>query len=692
MNPEARCGGPRSRWLEALGVTALIGLGLGLRLLFVTHMQENPLHHEPVMDSEVHVAWARALASGREFAPFADRPFFRAPLYVWWLAGVFWLFGDSLLVPRLLQCGLGAASVGLVYLVGRRAWDTRVGLLAALWAATDWVLIYFDSELLIPTLIVPLNLLALWLALGYARSGRVGQAAGAGLVWGLSAIARPNVLLFAPLFALWFLLQRARSWRHGLAAAAGFSAAVLVPILPITAHNTFARGDFVLISSQAGLNFWIGNNPYSDGVTAVAPGTSATWWQGYRDVIAQAEQAEGRPLRASEVSQHYSRRAWDFLLNSPEQSLPLLAKKLGLFWTAHEYANNTDIHFFAHHFSWVPRLSLGFAVLAPLGLLGFALSLRDPRLFPLWGFLIVYTLGVVAFFVNSRYRVPVLPVLMLFAARALVWGGENLRERRWGPVALALVFALGFGAWSTWRAPRAGLGANGYVQLALAESRRGNFDASVELIRRALERDPDHVDALVRLGWAERIRENPEAALGHFRRALRREPLRTDALEGLLDTLVSQGQHDRAEQWITRYLELVRRAELESQPEVPYYYLGRIHAARGAPESAAAAFREALRRDPNSARSWLGLGNLARGQQRLGDAIAAYSRAAERLGLDSPDDDRVYRQLVRTLAEAGRDRQACRRASEWSRRRPELAEARRTRDERCAGIGGTTPD
>jgi hypothetical protein len=76
-----------------------------------------------------------ARAGGAEFAPLADRPFFRAPLYVWYLAGVFGVFSDSLLAPRLVQCLFGATTVGLVYLIGQTAFDRRVGRAAGFMAA-----------------------------------------------------------------------------------------------------------------------------------------------------------------------------------------------------------------------------------------------------------------------------------------------------------------------------------------------------------------------------------------------------------------------------------------------------------------------------------------------------------------------------------------------------------------------------
>ena len=504
-----------------------MALGLGLRVIYVLDTQENPFREHPVLDSAYHVEWARAIVAGEEFKDLADRPFFRAPLYIWFLAAIFRCFGDDLLVARLVQCGLGAITIALVYWIGRRAFEPAVGFIAALMAATCWVLIYFDAELLVEPLIVPLDLLALGLTVGLgvgpAAPLRPARTAMAGLAWGVSAIARPTVLPFMPFLAGWLVWCRRPQWTRGLWLGALFSGALLIPILPITAYNTWVKGDFVLIASQGGVNFWIGNNPDSDGVTAIVPGTRASWWEGYYDSIAQAEQAEGRKLEASEVSRHYARRAWDFILHQPEQSIPLLLEKLRLFWAAWEYANNEDVDFFAHHFSWVPRISIGFAVIAALGLLGLGLCVRQPGLFPLWGFVAVYTFSVVAFFVCSRFRLPVLPVLMLFAAHALVWLWRQWRARNLGALALSLLFVLGFGSWSTLQAPTEGVGANGYVDLALGEARRDNVEQAMEYLHLALAIDPNH--------WTRSSGSGGENGTG----TARRPPYRTSSARSSRD-------------------------------------------------------------------------------------------------------------------------------------------------------------
>jgi len=216
-----------------------------------------------------------------------------------------------------------------------------------------------------------------------------------GFVTGLSAIARPNILLFGLAACFWLLFFDATSrerfrvrWKAGLVRALLFGGACLVPILPVTVRNAVEGDDLVLVSSQGGVNFYIGNNAASDGTTAVVPGTRAGWWEGYRDTIAIAEAAEGRSLDPSEVSQHFFGEAFEFIRQKPQEWFDLTCRKAGYFFNRAEFTNNQPIRFFAERFGSIVRLlPIGFGVIAPLSLLGLILCLkRFRRTFPLWGF------------------------------------------------------------------------------------------------------------------------------------------------------------------------------------------------------------------------------------------------------------------------------------------------------------------
>ena len=80
---------------------SVILLAFALRVIYVLQQgAANPLFDAPVLEPRYYVEWARALASGQ---PYYEGPFFRAPLYPWFLGILFALFGEGYLLPRLVQ-------------------------------------------------------------------------------------------------------------------------------------------------------------------------------------------------------------------------------------------------------------------------------------------------------------------------------------------------------------------------------------------------------------------------------------------------------------------------------------------------------------------------------------------------------------------------------------------------------------
>ncbi len=242
------------------------------------------------MDAAVHDAWARGLLAGTW--PGAE-PFFRAPgypLFLGVLYGVLRLLGldpgepGARLATVLVQALISALGAGLVALCAERAWNRRAGWLAGGIFAALWTSIYFAGELLFETLVTTL---ALWLVWRLLRDDGEGDATpraaglfGTGLVAGLGVVTRPPLLVFVPVIV--FYLRRGRGLRWRSPGWAALATGLLLPILPVTLHNVVRGHDAVLIATQGGVNFWIGNNPQSDGRTAIVPGTRATWQGGIR--------------------------------------------------------------------------------------------------------------------------------------------------------------------------------------------------------------------------------------------------------------------------------------------------------------------------------------------------------------------------------------------------------------------------
>ncbi|MEM7409782.1 MAG: glycosyltransferase family 39 protein [Myxococcota bacterium] len=447
VTPETTEPGDPRRWnrASALGFGALLVAAAVLRLgHFWAIGTHDPFYEIPSVDGQLYDAWAKKLLEGD---PLSDGVLFLGPLYAYFMAGVYAVFGSSPATVKGVQVVLGTASVALVGLVARETFDRRAALVATGCAAFYAMLIFYGGTLMVVNLQVPLVLAALWLALRALRDPTAWRWFACGLVLSLSALARQTTLLFSAGLGVWLCLELGRRlpWERVAGYAAAFAAGVFLLILPFTWQNYQASGEFLLLNSTSGPNLYMGNNARSDG-TWVRPSIAARVDNpiAMRDAFrAAAEREAGRPLSASEVSRFWSDQAWGFIREDPGRWLRLEARKLLLFWNAREVWNNRSIEI-SRDFSWVLRLPLlSYAWILPFAVVGLGVTWRQARtLVPLYGLLATYLSTALIFFVLSRYRMPALPVLMVFAGAGAVALYDGLRAQEWRRLALPALGAV----------------------------------------------------------------------------------------------------------------------------------------------------------------------------------------------------------------------------------------------------------
>ncbi len=432
---------------EWMPVAIVFVLALIVRsIYFYINRTNNPLFYFPMLDALFHHDWAREILSG-DF--WGREVFFRAPFYAYLLAFLYKLSGSSIAFAVYVQHIIGSLSVVLVYLLARRHFSPRVSLAAGIIAALYWPLIFFEGDLLFETLIVFLDLVLL-LILTVAvqrRSGRMLFAAG--IVLGLSAVTRPSILILLPVLPLVFHSFPAaregtpRAGRAWLRPTALVVAGSLVFILPVLVRNFVVGHDFVPIASQGGVNFYIGNNPESNGSQAFVPGARGDLYGTYQGAIELAEKDAGRKLKPSEVSNYYTKKALGFIASSPGPAFNLFCKKLYLFWAGIERSNDKYIQFFWRRYGLGKVPLPGFWLVGPLSLLGGVLLIRRWREFSLFYlFVLSYMIGVVIFFVNGRFRLPVVPVLIIFASYALLHTYAAVRAKSKDLVRIVPILAV----------------------------------------------------------------------------------------------------------------------------------------------------------------------------------------------------------------------------------------------------------
>ena len=211
----------------------------------------------PEQDAWDYDRHARSIAAGDGYPDsyyVVDRgpSALRAPGYPYFLGGIYAVSGDSVALARLVDAALGTLAVFLLYLIAKRVWGRRVGLLAAGLAAVFPPLVLLSRDLLSESLFIALELGAVLCVLEFRRSRALRWAATAGLLCGLAALTRnPGPALAIPaIVGLWVLWPR---WSRRAAAAPALAfACMLLAILPWTVRNAIEFGRFIPITSGTG--------------------------------------------------------------------------------------------------------------------------------------------------------------------------------------------------------------------------------------------------------------------------------------------------------------------------------------------------------------------------------------------------------------------------------------------------------
>ncbi|TMQ64906.1 MAG: tetratricopeptide repeat protein [Candidatus Eisenbacteria bacterium] len=516
--------------LQVSDTLLLFAFALALRLAHVLAMRHSPYFDHPLVDAFTFHQDAKSIASG---GGHPDRIFWQPPGYPYFLGLIYWAVGGvNFLAPRVAQAVLGALAVVLTAWIGARQLGRSVGLAAGSTVALYGTLIYFDGELLSVSLTVALQLGAVALALlasGAERSRLLWLAAGA--VAGLASLVTATSLVFVAVLAVF--ARRLAPW---------CLIGAMLAIAPATIRNFVRGGELIPISSNGGVNLYIGNNPRYDEVVAVRP--DARW----KDLTAEPVR-HGISSKAG-ASNYFAGKVTEWARQDPVAFLRLQLRKVRLLVGGDEIFRNQAIYP-ARAYSpvlsvllWkVPGVAFPFGVLVPLSLLGLAVAWKRA---PLLAWIVaIYALANVAFFITAQYRVPMVPYLAIFAALGVRWFlGETRRSAR----AVAMAGVLGLYALSNLGAGPMPARMNADAELTLAGFL--HLEGRLEEARRhyllSIEERRDDPEPWADLGALETDSRHPDSAERAFQEALAIKPEYVGALLGLGALRESEGRPEEA--------------------------------------------------------------------------------------------------------------------------------------------------
>lgn len=440
-----------------LGVGFLVAIasvvvGLLLRAEYLRELLPSPFGRHLVLDAEWYDQAAKMILSGKSIAP--GEVLFRPPLYPYVLAAIYKFFGPGLLAPRLLQTLLGLATAFLVARVARLVYGEKAAQLSLVFAATYGMFIYYEAEILTASLGVFLVAAATVFYLEGLAAVSMTRLAFSGLCIGLAAISHGTLLVIAPVALGALFLRSGRKIRLAFALCCG----LLIPLGGVTARNFISSREFVILGSQGGVNFYIGNNAASDGKSALAPGFAEAsqtlindgMYHDTMEVAARtlAERDLGRKLTSAEINDYWFRKGLRWVREHPLDAAAHAIRKVFYFWNGHEISNNRDLHDQARRQTPIMRFFLVQSTfLIPLALYGMVRgrkSVEGEKFLILMS--VAFSLATAVFFVCARFRLPAFVWLIPLASAGSFALLEDLkharRERRRFFAALALLLVL----------------------------------------------------------------------------------------------------------------------------------------------------------------------------------------------------------------------------------------------------------
>lgn len=410
-------------------MAALFFVALTPRLLWVTQN-----HPAPFSDMEDYVISAAEFARGGYLAQSEDRLAYRPPLYPTLIAYLFLVFpGDFLLVTRILQAIL--SSVTCLFIFGCISLLTKplehsllptvvlkaAPVVAGFLYAMSGSSIFFTGVLMTES--VYLFLLTGWLWLGLVLQQDVKPywlLVVHSLLLGILALVRPISLFLIPIVVVMALTHVSRNqWKTRIWLPV---LAWILPILPWTIRNFMVFGAFVLISTNSGVNLYIGQHP-----------NYSYWHTGGKEQVREHIRAELGPDEVAE-DRVFLRTALASLAQDPIGFFPRAGLKLYYLywldaepWPWAEYRMEKQIsrlHMDAFPFFWWNPIWL------PLVFAGFLYaSLYRCRHSTLFATILLYTAACCIYFARTRFRMPLEPILivyMVFGLLSMIEMGQRL--------------------------------------------------------------------------------------------------------------------------------------------------------------------------------------------------------------------------------------------------------------------------
>ena len=427
-------------------VSAILFLALILRIAALLNLKESIYFDFLLWDERVYHTWAVKIANGifksssvYEFAPL--------PAYI--IALTYKIFSPDIIYIRILNIIFGVLTCYLVYLIGKEMANRTTGLFACLIASLYKPFILYSIVPLKTSMSLFLFALTLYLLMAILNKNSMIKTALLGVAAGLMLNFRANFVIIIPLVPLVILwhIYRSRSSLKILAAnVVLYIVGLSISISPFMIRNYRVSGELALTTSQAGFNLYLGNNlenpdPYYRPVPFAWP---SPFKQGVQFTI-EASRRESKKLSPGEASSYWTHEVIRMALEKPAAFIWKMCQKILVFFNQFEAGDHYHIGFVGNFVKFFKFPFFSLWLILPFGMAGMAVTIfRSRKLLALSSIFFVYALTLIAFFTNTRYRLPLLTILIPFAVMGISHLVSCIKNRQFNRIGIYSAIAVGF--------------------------------------------------------------------------------------------------------------------------------------------------------------------------------------------------------------------------------------------------------
>ncbi|MEK6590638.1 MAG: glycosyltransferase family 39 protein [Nitrospinota bacterium] len=326
-----------------------------------------------------------------------------SPLYKYFLGIIYLIFGRNFYAIWSVQFFIGALSSVFMYLITVRLFNNRVAAICSLFYAMYGPNIFYEGKLIRESLTEFLSIISFYYLLRYKEDTGLRYAILSSAFLSLLVQCRPNTVLIFPfvLFYLYAVILRNLSIRLKIKHISIFLSFFILVGTPLMIRTVMVHNKFVFYDASGPKTILTGNLPEYSGVG----------WEDELDVVAVRNSINQDDYK--EVVKYIFKR----LYSSPVDYIKLYGRKIYWFFNNYEYPSNLNYYLF-QEFSPVLKNPLGsFSLLVSLSFVGIFLTIRDYKKYlHLYFFIAGLILSVIIVYPTARFRITVVPFLMIFAS------------------------------------------------------------------------------------------------------------------------------------------------------------------------------------------------------------------------------------------------------------------------------------